>query len=80
MSDYQNLDLRSPQARRAEGGALRGILITLGVVLVIFALLAALGAGTRDGETVAPAVQNEMSAPAVESQQSAPAATQPVDN
>ena len=44
MSDYQNLDLRSPERRRAQGGAVNAILITIGVVVVLFVVLAVLGA------------------------------------
>lgn len=64
MSDFQNLDLRSPQSRRAGGGPLRGILITLAVVAVLFVLLAVLGAVNGGGEQVAPAIEGEQSAPA----------------
>ena len=54
MSDYPN-----PNIHRSDGISLRGVLITLGVVLFIFVLLAALGASTTDDGTpraVAPAV------------------------
>ncbi len=65
MSDYQNLDLRSLEKRRAEGTSLRGVLVTLAVVVVLFVLLAALGAGTRSGDRALPAGGAEDSAPPV---------------
>ena len=52
MSGYTN-----PHLRRSDGISSRGVFITLGVVLVVFVLLAALGAGTvQDGtpRAVAP--------------------------
>ncbi len=63
MSDFQNLDLRSPRARRAAGGSLRGILIALGVVFALFVLLAMLGTANEDGDAVAPAGDAQQSAP-----------------
>ena len=57
---------------------MRGIVITLAVVVTIFIVLAALGAGTRGSETVTPAVQNELSAPAGDEAQPAPTDAAPV--
>lgn len=67
MSDYPN-----PNLHRSDGVSAKGILITLGVILAVFALLAALGAGTRGGDPVLPAATDDAAA-------TAPATPQPVN-
>jgi hypothetical protein len=66
MSDYPN-----PNLHRSDGVSAKGILITLGVILAVFALLAALGAGTRGSAPVLPAATDDPAA-------TAPSAAQPV--
>ena len=65
MSDYHNLDLRSPAARRAGGMSMRNVLATLAAIIFLFLLLAALGAGTRGGDPAMPTGAAEGTVPAV---------------
>ena len=62
MSDYPN-----PNIHRSDGISARGLLITLGVVLFIFVLLAALGSSTTDDGTPRATLPEGAATPAVES-------------
>lgn len=64
MSDYHNLDLRSPERRRSQGGAFNAILITIGVVVVLFVVLAVLGAINGSDVPTVPAGDATQSEPA----------------
>lgn len=65
MSDYPN---HNPNLHRADGVSGRGILIALGVVVLVVAILAALGSGSGGGEAVLPAAE-DTTAPAASTAQ-----------
>ncbi|MEM6310319.1 MAG: hypothetical protein AAF754_09730 [Pseudomonadota bacterium] len=52
MSDYQHSNLS-----RSDGISAKGIFITLGAIVVVFLVLAAIGAGTSGGGDAIPAAE-----------------------
>lgn len=52
MSDYQHSNLS-----RSDGISAKGIFITLGAIVVVFLVLAAIGAGTSGGGDSIPAAE-----------------------
>ena len=52
MSDYQHTNLS-----RSDGISARGIFITLGAIVLLFVVLAAVGAGTSGGGDGIPAAE-----------------------
>ena len=67
MSDYPN-----PNIHRSGGITARGILVTLGVLAIVFFMLAVLGANTRGSSPVLPAAETSSTSSGAET------TTQPV--
>ncbi len=61
MSDYPN-----PNIHRSDGISTRGLLITLGLILFVFVLLAALGSSSTSDGTPRAVLPGDAAAPAVE--------------
>lgn len=73
MSNYDPPDFRRAELARTDGISMRGVFLTLGVVLLLFVLIVAIGARTGTDPQGTQAEAPEALAPAIEATPSVPA-------